>query len=130
MFASYFLAKLIGPFCLIVGIGVLATGAHYRALAEEFLNSRALIFLSGLITLPAGLAIVLTHNVWVAHWPVIITILGWLLVIGGTVRIVVPQYAMAKGRAIIARPSMMAISAAIWLAIGAILSFFGYIQTT
>ena len=130
MQTSYFLAKLIGPFCLIVGIGVLAAGAQYRALAEEFLNSRALIFLSGLLTLPAGLAIVLTHNVWVMHWPAIITILGWLLVIGGTVRIVMPQYAIAKGRSMIAKPSMMAISATIWLLIGAILSFFGYVQTT
>ena len=130
MQASFFLAKLIGPVCLVHGIGVLASGANYRALAEEFLNSRALVFLAGLLTLPAGLAIVLTHNVWVAHWPVIITILGWLAMIGGAVRIIIPQQAAAVGHTIVARPNMMIVSAAIWIALGATLSFFGYFQTT
>jgi hypothetical protein len=130
MQASYFLARLIGPFCLVLGVGVLASGTNYRALAEEFLNSRALLFLAGLLSLGAGLAIVLTHNVWVMAWPVIITLLGWLMVIGGTVRIVFPDFVIAKGRAMVARPGHRMLAVAIWLAIGAILSFFGYIQTT
>ena len=46
--------------------------------AEEFLNSHALIYLAGIITLTAGLAIVLTHNVWAADWRILITVLGWL----------------------------------------------------
>ena len=128
MQTSYFLAKLIGPFCLALAVGLLANGAHYRAIAEEFLNSRALVLVAGLITLPAGLAIVLTHNVWVVHWPVLITVLGWLLVVGGAVRIVIPQQAMAVGRAVIARPGHITIGAAIWLAIGALLCFFGFIH--
>ena len=63
---------------LAVGIGIFVNGAIYRLLADEFLRSRALIYLSGLLLMTAGLAIVLTHNVWRADWPVIITILGWL----------------------------------------------------
>ena len=130
MQTSIFLARLIGPFCLALGLGVLASGANYRALAEEFLNSRALVFLAGLISLPAGLAILLTHNVWVLAWPVIITILGWLLVIGGTIRLVIPQQAAAVGRTFVARPSHQMLAVAIRLTLGATLSFFGYIQTT
>ena len=57
-------------------------------MAEEFLRSRALIYLSGLLTMTAGLAIVLAHNVWARDWPVLITVLGWLATIGGAVRIV------------------------------------------
>ena len=34
----------------------------------------------------AGLAIVLVHNVWTFDWRVIITILGWLAVLGGIFR--------------------------------------------
>ena len=75
---SIFLARLIGPLMLAVGIGIFVNGAVYRLLADEFLRSRALIYLSGLLIMTAGLAIVLTHNVWRADWPVLITILGWL----------------------------------------------------
>ena len=40
---SIFLARLMGPIMAMVGIGVFVNGAIYRALADEFLRSRALI---------------------------------------------------------------------------------------
>ena len=69
MAQSIFLARLIGPFFAIVGAELLVNARPSARMAEEFLSSRALIFLSGLLTLPVGVAIVLTHNVWVADWP-------------------------------------------------------------
>lgn len=60
----------------------------------------ALIGLSGLLSLLAGLAIVNLHNTWCADWRVIVTILGWLMTIGGIIRIVVPQVAIAIGSTI------------------------------
>jgi hypothetical protein len=53
--------------------------------------------LSGLLSLLAGLAIVNLHNTWCADWRVIVTILGWLMTIGGVIRIIVPQVAVAIG---------------------------------
>ncbi len=91
MATSIFLAKLIGPVLLVVGIGLFVNAKTYRKLADEFLRSPALIYLSGVLLMTAGLALVLTHNVWRADWPLLITILGWLGVIGGAVRIIVPQ---------------------------------------
>jgi hypothetical protein len=126
MTTSIFLAKLIGLFALALGLAVLLHGGGFRTLASEFLASPALIFLSGLITLPAGLAIVLTHNVWTPDWRVVITILGWLAVVTGLIRIFAPQRAAAKARTLVAHPTMPKIGAAIWLAIGALLCFYGY----
>jgi hypothetical protein len=94
---SIFLAKLIGPVFLAVGVAMLLNGAAYRTLANSFLDNPALMFLSGLLTLPAGLAIVLTHNVWAADWRIVITIFGWLAVIGGAVRLLAPRQAVAVG---------------------------------
>ena len=76
MATSIFLAKLIGPLALALGFGVLFNRDAVRAVLDEFIHNRAILFLAGLITFPAGLAIVLTHNVWVADWPVIITMRG------------------------------------------------------
>jgi hypothetical protein len=123
---SLFLAKLIGPVCLVIGLALLINGAAFRALAGDFLNNPALMFLSGVITLPAGLAIVLTHNVWAGDWRILITILGWLAVIGGLIRILAPQRAVAVGRTMLANPSTLHISTGVYLVIGALLSFFGY----
>jgi len=126
MGTSIFLAKLIGPVCLVIGLALLINGAAFRTLAKEFLDNPALMFLSGVITLPAGLAIVLTHNVWAGDWRILITILGWLAVIGGLIRILAPQRATAVGRTMLANPSTLHISTGIYLLIGALLCFFGY----
>ena len=123
---SIFLAKLIGPIFLAVGIGMFVNAPLYRTLAEEFLRSPALIYLSGLLAMSAGMAIVLIHNVWPADWRVLITILGWLMTIGGAVRIILPQATEMAGRWMLRRPPTMTVAGAIWLGTGAVLSFFGY----
>ena len=126
MATSIFLARLIGPVCLVIGLALLINRAAFRTLADEFLHSPALMFLSGVITLPAGLAIVLTHNVWAGDWRILITILGWLAVVGGALRLLAPQRATAIGRTMLANPSTLHISTGVYLVIGALLSFFGY----
>ena len=68
MSTSIFLARLIGPVMLVIGLAVFANQRGFRDMAEEFMASRALMFLSGIVLMPAGLAIVLTHNVWSADW--------------------------------------------------------------
>ncbi len=67
----------------------------------------------------AGLAIVLTHNVWVASWPVLITLFGWLTTIGGAVRIAFPDQVRTMGDAMLRKPMAMTIGGAIWLVVGA-----------
>ncbi len=79
-------------------------------------------------TLAAGLATVLSHNVWSADWRVIITILGWLWIVGGAVRLGAPQFAASMGRSTLANPLTPKIGAAICLVLGALLCFFGYIH--
>jgi hypothetical protein len=126
MGTSIFLAKLIGPFAFAIGIALLIRRAEFRALADEFLASPALMFLSGAVTMPAGLAIVLTHNRWAMAWPVLITILGWLALIGGAFRLIAPKQTAAFGRRMIAHKSTLCVAAAVYIGVGVILCFFGY----
>jgi hypothetical protein len=123
---SIFLAQLMGPVMLVAALGLLIDRAGYRAMAREFLASPALIFLAGLLTMTAGVAIVLFHNVWVAGWPVLITIFGWLGTVGGAARIALPQLTRSAGEAMLDKPAAMTIGGAAWLAVGALLCFFGY----
>jgi uncharacterized membrane protein len=124
---SVFRAKLLGPFFAVVGLSVLMNADAFRGIVKEFLKSPGLVFLTGLLTLPAGIAIVLTHNVWVADWPVLITIIGWLGVVSGIARICAPKNVTSTGKKISANKNFPMVGGAIWLAIGAALCFFGYI---
>jgi len=125
---SIFLARLIGPVLLVVGIAVFAHQRDFHDIAAEFLTSRALMFLSGFVLLPAGLAIMLAHNVWTADWRVLITILGWLTAIGGVLRLLAPQVVLRAGEGFLRLPRSTQVAAAIWVVIGLVLCFFGYLH--
>ena len=125
MATSIFLARLIGPVMALVGVSVLANEAAFRKLAQDSLRSPALIFFSGMILMPAGLAVVLSHNVWVADWPVIITLLGWIAVISGAVRIFAPDRAAELGKKVLSYKFSMA-AGAFWVVVGAALCYFGF----
>jgi hypothetical protein len=123
---SIFLARLIGPVALAVGIAVFLHMAGFRSMADEVMRSRALVFISGILSMVAGLAIVLTHNVWVANWPILITIIGWIGIISGAFRIICPGKIEEIGRKAIQHKHGFTIGGGVWVVVGAILTFFGY----
>jgi hypothetical protein len=126
MQTSIFLARLIGPVMTLVGISLLMNEAAFRKMAMEFLRSPALVFFSGMMLMPAGLAVVLSHNVWVLNWPLLITLLGWIAVISGALRVFAPDRALKIGKKAIASKEIMTAAAAVWLVIGAVLCYFGF----
>jgi len=128
MASSVFLARLIGPVLLVVGLTVFVHQQQFRDLVAEVLASRALMFISGFILMPAGLAMVLTHNVWTADWRVLITILGWLTAVGGALRLLAPQILLSTADGYLKRPQLTAMSAALWVLLGLVLCFFGYLH--
>ncbi len=73
MQTSIFIARLIGPVMIVAGLSVLFDRQRSRSMAEEFLASRALMFLGGMMVMLGGLSIVL-HNVWTSDWRVIVTL--------------------------------------------------------
>jgi hypothetical protein len=79
-----FLSKLIGLYCILVSLSMIA---HKRATLEmvmALVHDAPVLFVVGIITLSAGLAMVLAHNVWsVGPLPIIVTFVGWLTLIKG-----------------------------------------------
>jgi hypothetical protein len=128
MSTSVFIARLIGPVMLVIGLAVFTNQRAFRDMAEEFLASRALLFLSGLLIMPVGLAIVLTHTIWAVDGRVMITLFGWLNVIGGALRLFAPAYVMQTGRAMLKRPQFIPVAAAIWVVAGSLFCLFGFLR--
>ena len=126
MDTSLFLARMIGPVLLAIGIALLINQRSVREMATEFLASKALIFMSGVLSLLGGLAIVLTHNVWDASWPVAITLFGWFLAIGGAFRIIFPDSVKSMGASLLDSPVLLNVSGVAHGLLGAVLCFIGY----
>ena len=62
MQTSVFLARLLGPIFVLIGLGMLSNRQAYRSMAEELLHSAPLIYISGVMAFLGGLAIVLTQR--------------------------------------------------------------------
>jgi hypothetical protein len=127
MQTSVFLARLLGPLLLAVGVGILLNPNAFRALANEVVRSVTLIYLFGLIDFAAGLAIVLTHNVWVANWPVLITLIGWLMLIRGALRVLIPATIMGYAAKIIRSKQLVPAAGVVTGILGLVLCYFGYL---
>jgi hypothetical protein len=122
---AVFIARLIGPAFVAVGLGILANGPFYTALIIEAVHSPTLIYFSGLMALVPGLAILNVHRSW-SGWPVIITIIGWLMTIGGVIRLVLPATTATLASDLYSMPFVLLIVALIVLVVGAYLCFEGY----
>lgn len=48
---SIFLAKIIGPYCVIAAIGIFFNRTIYQKMVEDFAKSPALIYLGGALAL-------------------------------------------------------------------------------
>ncbi len=127
MLASRYLAKLIGPLLLAIGAGLLFNGHLYATMAEQYLTNYALIYLSGVFGMTIGIMVVLAHNVWTPNWRVFITMFGWLLAIGGALRIVFPQLVRRiGGGSILHLAAVPVVGGAAVLVLGGVLCYAGY----
>ena len=88
---SLFLAKLFGIYLLIVAALWGVRGEVISKAIEELFTSRSMLFLSGLIALGVGIAMAVSHSVWELSWRGLITLLGYLSIVKGIVRIGFPE---------------------------------------
>ena len=98
MQTSIYLAQLVGPVLALMGLFVAIHPKRVEAMGREVLDSPTLLLMAGLLALVPGLAIVLTHNTWAADWRGLITVLGWIMLIAGASRILLPGLMQRMGR--------------------------------
>ena len=126
MAPSKLIAGLIGPLLIAMSIAMLVNRHLFPAMAGQLAQNYGLVFLSGILSLLAGVAIVRVHNVWTGGWRVIVTVLGWLAIAGGLVRMWFPQRAAPIAEALGGSSTGLVIAGLVVLALGAFLSFKAY----
>jgi hypothetical protein len=123
---SELIAGLAGPVLAAVAIAILVNRRTITGLLGDAGNGPGFIFFAGLLTLLAGLAIVRAHNIWAPDWRVLVTILGWVLVITGIIRIIWPDRVVAKRDLFLRNENVITAWALVALALGAFLTAKGY----
>ena len=89
MDTTIFFARLWGSFFMVFGALFIITGQLGKTI--EMTDNKAFVISTGYVTFFLGLVTVILHNVWVADWPVIITIMGWSTLIKGVMKVGWPE---------------------------------------
>jgi hypothetical protein len=82
------IAGLIGPTAIAISITEwMNLGVFTAAMGPSFAPH---VYLNGTLLFVAGLAIARAHNHWTCDWPVLVTLVGWVVMLGGLGRMVAP----------------------------------------
>ncbi|MGH1418690.1 MAG: hypothetical protein ACRBCJ_07515 [Hyphomicrobiaceae bacterium] len=126
METSEYIASLIGPVLIATSLSMLLNRGHFEKIANEVATSPALIYIAGISALVIGLAIVRSHNIWVWDWPVFTTMFGWLAIVGGLFRILAPERVAQMAKSMADNKTPITAAAIVALAIGGLLTVFGF----
>ena len=88
---KFFLAAVFGPLLIILGLMRLFCVKQNKELDESVKNSAGLIYLGSVINLLLGLVIVNVYNEWLWNLGLLVTVLGWLMIIRAILLLLFPQ---------------------------------------
>jgi hypothetical protein len=120
------IARLMGPTLMVIAASVLFNRKSLPDMAAQISYDWSIVFLSGLVLFVAGLAIVTAHNVWERGWQRLVTLLGWLAMIGGAARVLYPKQLAAVTPFFVQSQFGVFLAAYALLALGAFLTLKGF----
>ena len=123
---SIFLAKALGLYLIFISIAYILNKKRFKPLLLNMMNNPELMLISGFIPLIIGILIVVSHNMWVKDWRVIITIVGWLALIKGINIILFPEFLVKMSIKWIHNNTAYYITFFFTLLMGVVLLYFGW----
>ncbi len=88
---TIFLGRLIGLYCITVSIAVGVNRDATIQVVTATAQNGPVLFVFGAILVAAGLAMILSHNIWSGGaLPVVVTIVAWLTLIKGLFCLIFP----------------------------------------
>jgi hypothetical protein len=93
---TIYLARLLGLYSIAVALSMLLHKQAMVDLVAALVGSTPLAFITGMVAVTAGLAVILGHNVWSGGaLPVVVTVIGWWSLFKGLFLLFVPQATIA-----------------------------------
>jgi len=120
------LARVLGPFLILVPITAAVRAPQLTPAMTDFEANPLWAFVVGAIILLLGLIIVASHQVWTGPAAVIVSAVGWLLVLRGTLLLVFPAAFFSAVDAVIGTGALWRIGYAGLALIGVYLAWVGW----
>jgi hypothetical protein len=127
MSSTAFLARLIGLFIVVIALAILINRRGMIAAFESLSRHGDTLLVVELISLGVGLAIVISHEVWTTVLGVIVSLLGWFILLRALILLLLPPERIAELFALVSWPQRAETYALISLVIGILLTIAGFI---
>lgn len=124
---TIFLAHLIGPTMLAVGLGLFVSRNYYSKVYRHLENETLGVLMTGVAALVIGILMVTNHNVWDSFLTGIISLVGWSSLIKGLLLIVVPRTVDKIGDWASERPEVFSFAGVLYLVLGAYVSYMAFL---
>lgn len=119
---SILIAKIISAIYIAAGIALMMGSVDLNAAVEDLEKSPALRFIAGAVGIAVGMILVEYHNFWVKEWPVLISLIGWLFLIGGVIVVLAPK-ALSYSKNMLKNPCLLGL---FMLLFGMVMGYFGF----
>lgn len=123
---TIFLAQLIGPTMLAVGLGIFFSRSYYEKVYRHLENETLAVLMGGIAALVIGILMVLNHNVWTSLLASIVTLVGWLSIVKGLLLIIVPKRVDKIGDWMAGKSGWFTFAALLYTLIGAYVTYMVY----
>lgn len=88
---SLILAKILGIYFLAIGLAFFLRPERFKDVYRQIVNDQNALLLGATMAILGGAILISLHNVWIAGWPILITLLGWWSLIKGFGFLVYPE---------------------------------------
>ncbi len=129
--STTFLCRLFGLYFLFASLSMITRGQATVDIVTSIVHDAPLMFFIGIVTLAAGLALILNHNIWSGGAaPILVTLLGWITLLKGVLFLFLsPAAAVSLFLGSFHYQSFFYFYAAFCLLIGAFLAYSGFKPT-
>lgn len=119
-------ARVLGPFLVIVDLAAILRASEMRPLLSDISASSAWPWIGGSFILIAGLVVVALHQHWHGAAAIIVSVLGWLIVLRAVSLLAFPDTFMSLAHNMIDTTWWWIVACAIAALIGVYLTYVGW----
>jgi len=123
-------ARVLGPFLTVVPLAAAIRAPQMHSMLEDFAANPLWPWVVGAFVLLLGLVVVALHTSWANPPAVIVSAVGWLLIIRGVLLLAFPAAFMTAANAVIGTNAVWRIGYLLLALVGLYLSYVGWRPVT
>lgn len=123
-------SRVLGPFLVIIDITAIARASDMQTLLSQYEANSMWAFVSGAFILLFGLIVVAYHQYWRGAPAIIVSLLGWLIVLRGLLLVAFPKTFVSMANSMIGAQAWWISLCVLFALVGVYLSYVGWAPAT